>query len=135
MSNYYSTEIHNLASELVLAYQSSKSLYYNVGIDDISEDDQSELASLFLEKDGHDLSFFIDSSKNEDLSVAIVMMMRKDTENNKKHLLETLKSAMIVYYKNRIEEALSHACDCLNIDLPSYRRHKDNGEFYLGGRL
>lgn len=112
MSNQKQLEI--FAESLVEQFANFVDDQYELTLDMVPEDEQNELARLYIESTGRDISECVygdDLSINSDFTCALLAMLKNDSKESRDHFSFVTRKNTITYYEESINEVLTMACD------------------------
>lgn len=102
------SEIITYIDELIRLHAEVHADGYYLTWDDLDEDDQAHLVSLFIEYDELDLyASFNENDKYRDIVEALVHHMRKNTDETQQDFVKILKGSLMQYYKKSVSELIN----------------------------
>lgn len=128
------------AGELVAHYAKYESEHYELFLLDLPDDEQGELARLFIEATGRETSECIygnDFSIENAFTCALLSMLQDDSKENREKFAEVTRKNTINYYEKSLQLVLDEACNnylhSMNNEAGSYAiQDQDSGEIFWG---
>jgi len=120
--------LSNYIEELVSTYANYDDLSYTLNLDDLPEDEQGELARLYIEFTGRELSECVHGSDmliDNAYTCALLAMLKDDSVSNRVKFADVVRFNIVSYYASSLQELLDEACDEYLIALEEERREQD----------
>ncbi len=105
--------LSDYALELVGQYAKYSSEQYELSLDMVPEEDQNELARLYIESIDREIEWACygsDQSINSDYLCALLAMLQDDCEETRQRFAEVTRKNIIVYYTTPLQEIIDDAC-------------------------
>jgi len=112
MSHQKNLEV--FTEQLVANYARYTADQYELHLEMLSEDDQSELARLYLESIDREIEgacYGDDDSMNSDFLCALLAMLKNDCKETRENFAKVTRKNILIYYRSTLDEILSAACD------------------------
>lgn len=130
-------KLENHAQELIAQYATYDDDGYCLLLHALPDDEQSELARLFIESTDRDISECVygdDFSINNDYTCALLAMLKDDSQENRDHFAEVTRKNTIKYFEKALQSTLDDACHYLQA-MDNEQRYfsnydREHGDFY-----
>lgn len=102
------------AEELVASYAKFNNDQYELSLDKLPDDEQSELARLFIEATDRDVSECVygdDFTIESDFTCALLSMLKSNTQESRENFAQVTLKNVIVYHKKPLQNLLDDACE------------------------
>ena len=113
------------AEELVSYHSKYDGDNYTLLFSKLSDDEQNELARLYVEYTERDLCECVngnDLSINNDYTCALLAMLQDDCHETRERFAEVTRKNIITYYKKQLQDVLNEACNTY-----MYNINEENG--------
>lgn len=110
----HSEQLREYAQELVATRATYQDDQYYLDLDKLDEDEQSELARLYIEftnRETNECIYGDDFTLNSEFNCALLRMLKDNSRDNINDFAETVRRNVLVYYKDSLNEVLDEACD------------------------
>lgn len=100
--------------ELVSFYGKFKGDHFELPFDTLSDDDQNELARLYIESIDREIEYACygdDESLNSSFLCTLLAMIKDDCEETREAFAITTRKNILTYYKSTLQKLLDDACD------------------------
>lgn len=130
--------LESYAQELVANYGKFIDNDYVLSLNELPEDEQNELARLFIESTDREVNECVygdDFTINSDFTCALLALLKDDCKKTRDNFAATTLKNIIVYYKDSLEDTLIEACHdlhCNEMNEAGYHQHQDleHGDYY-----
>lgn len=105
---------YSYAEELVADYAIFDGVHYNLLFSNIPEDEQGELAYLFMDSTDRDTTECVHGSHiaiDNAYTCALLSMLQDDSEDNREAFARITRKNIIVYYSKILQELIDAACN------------------------
>ncbi len=109
----HNKDLKDFAEELVSNNATFRRGQYDLSLYNLSEYDQNELARLFIESTGREVTECVngdDFTVENDYTCALLDMLQNDCYETRHHFAEVTRKNIITYYANSLQEVINDAC-------------------------
>ena len=110
----HNKNLSNYAEELVGQYAKYCDEQYELSLDMLPDDDQSELVRLYLEATDRETSECVygdDFTINSNFTCALLAMLQDDTKDTRENFANVTRTNILIYYKDSLNDVLDTACN------------------------
>lgn len=104
----------SFVSSLVSDYAKYDGDTYNLHIDDLPDDEQGELAALYLETLDRDVSECVwgnDFTTNSDYVCSLLKMLKDPSPENRDDFSRLVHKNVLIYFRDSLQSAIEEACN------------------------
>jgi hypothetical protein len=106
--------LYDFAEELVAHYAKFSNDQYELSLDMLPNDDQNELARLYIEAHDREVNECIygdDFTINSDFICSLLSLLKDNSSKNRELFAETTLRNILIYFKCSLEELLDTSCE------------------------
>lgn len=98
----------NFVDNLIIAESTYCDSHKTLNFDDLSDHDKYEFASLLLEYDDRDITFYLnENEKYDDIISSLILSLKKDTQKDDINFVNNLKANIVSYYQKQMKELIN----------------------------
>ena len=113
-------KLSQYAEELVAYYAKFDGSNYNLILDNLGDNEQNELARLYIEYSNRDLSECIygdDFTLNGEFTTTLMLMLKNDCLVTRESFAEVTRKNILIYYRQDLQEILDDACNTYHCNM------------------
>jgi len=132
--------LENYAQELISIYAKYTYDYCEISLSDIPEDEQFELARLYIDAHGRELTECVngdDFTIENDFTCALLAMLKDNCKELREHFAQVTCNNILIFYHKALQELLDNSCvnylNLINNEQGRYAHQDlDSGEIVWG---
>ncbi len=104
----------SFVAELASTYANFFDGEYNLDLDELPEEERGELAALYLDYSGRELTECVngnDFAIDNDYTCALLSMLKDNCEETREFLAKTIRKNILNYYSESLQQLLNEACE------------------------
>jgi hypothetical protein len=133
----FEKNLSNYAEEIVAHYARYEREQYELSLSDLPEQEQNELARLYIESIDREIEWACygsDESINSNYLCALLSMLKDDCQETREKFAEVTRKNIIIYYEKSLQKLLDEAClyyQHSKMNEQGYYAHRDmeHGDF------